>query len=66
MLSLFDLNLQEFRPHIDDEVFADAKSYYVMLDRNFNRRIHAQHEKKSRSNFAKFSKQRNTLNSYSQ
>ena len=67
MLSLFDLNLQDFRLHIDVfEVFADAKSYYVMLDGNFNRRIHAQHDKKSRSNFAKFSKQRITLNSYSQ
>ena len=67
MWGLFDLNFQDLRPHIDVfEVFAAAESYYVMLDWNFNRRIHAQHDKKSRSNFTKFSKQRNTLHSYPQ
>ena len=53
MWGLFDLNFQDLRPHIDVfEVFAAAESYYVMLDWNFNRRIHAQHDKKSRSNFS--------------
>ena len=42
MQNLFYLNLQDLRPDIDVyEAFATAESCFVILDWNFNRRMHA-------------------------